>query len=172
MRATHRDAENRYTKVRQAALELASTYFPTISGLELCLINDLALHQSKNWKQNAARRVDWDWQEGYRTLSFRHPKRFELAIWHNGELISLSIGRPTYRCGSLRLDFLEASEENRSVKVLPIVLVALTAYAVAINVDEIRLVQPINETVKKYYESAGMHYVAKGDYLAMKIERG
>lgn len=171
MRPTHRDAENRYTLIREAAMEVANTHFNEISGLRLQLITTEALNSSKKWRENRNRQVDWDWKEGYRTFSFRYPKRFELAIWHNDELITLALGRPTFRNGSLRLDFMEASPEERSVRAYPLVIFALTMYAFAIGVDEIRLVQPINDAVKKYYEKAGLTYVAKGDFLFKKIFR-
>ena len=67
------------------------------------------------------------------------------------------------------LDFIEASPTHREIKVLPIVIITMTAYAEALGADEIRIVEPINDVVRTYYEGFGMTYVRKGDYLFKKI---
>lgn len=45
----------------------------------------------------------------------------------------------------------------------------MTAYAEALGATEFRIVEPINEDVRKYYEAFGMTYVRKGDYLYKKL---
>lgn len=85
--------------------------------------------------------------------------------------MSLSLGRPTYHGAGLRLDFLEGAPGARKLRVFPIVFAAIRVYASALNAQEIRLVQPINETVRGYYEKFGFRYVKKGDYLYLPVER-
>lgn len=170
MLLTHVNAEIRYTALRRDALKNAALQVPTNLNLEFRLIDDEAFSASKEWAKIADRRVDWDWMYSYPSFRFRHPKRFELALWHDGQLVSLSLGRPTRNVAGLRLDFLEASPIKRDIRIVPLVLMAMAVYAEALGASEIRLVQPINETVRKYYETFGLQYVRKGDYLFMKLD--
>lgn len=165
---THENAEKRYTALRQAVLKIVARSYSSSLGLDFRLVDEAALTASKEWS-HVKRLVEWDWLRGYPTFQFQHPKRFELALWHRGRLVSLSLGRPTSKCAGVRLDFIEASPPPREVKVVPIVLIAMTAYAEALGADEIRLVKPINDEVKTYYETLGLTYVRKGDFLFKKI---
>ena len=84
--------------------------------------------------------------------------------------ISLTLGRPTYYGTALRLDFIEANPEKpKDIAVFPIVLFAMIVYAEALGANEIRVIEPINQDVKRYYESSGLTYVAKGDYLYIRL---
>ena len=73
--------------------------------------------------------------DGYTAFKFRYPKRFEIAIWQANQLIPLSMGRPTYRGGSLRLDFVEASPRDLGERpsVFDEVLIAYGIYARMLN---------------------------------------
>lgn len=172
MLATHRDAEERYTVIRQAVIyelnrEFRSGWPP---GLRATLIDSPALSESELWKDLPRRKVDWDWKRGYQSFKFRYPKRFELALWENHQLASLSLGRPTYNGSSLRLDFLEASPEKRSgLKVFEPTFLAMVSYATALGANELRVMNPINAEVKAYYEKFGFTYVAESDYLNIRL---
>ena len=169
MRLTHSDAEKRYEAIRTAALQSTMTKLPVIPGLALRLIDGEALRASQEWRFTGARRVHWDWLDGYGSFRYRYPKRFELAIWNGDQLISLTLGRPTYHGAGLRLDFIEANQDSNRIRVLPIVMVALTTYAEALGANEIRIMNPINDAVKAYYEKAGLVYVKNGDYLYTRL---
>ncbi len=169
MRTTHLAAEERYDALRKAALRAAKMLLPNSGSIDLRLVDFEALAAAKKWAASPSRFLDWDWAGGYRDFRFRHPKRFELAIWHESALVGLCLGRPTYHGGGLRLDFAEASPEGRAIQIMPIMLFAMTGYATAIGASEIRLVHPVNEQVRKYYESLGLTYVAKGDYLFRRL---
>lgn len=169
MLATHLDAENRYDAIRKAMLRAAMQHLPATAGLELRLIDAVALTVTKEWALSGLRKVDWDWFAGYRDLQYRYPKRFELAIWHNGALVNLTFGRPTYHGAGLRLDFIEASPDKKRIKTVPIVVVAALAYAKAIGANEVRIMKPINDEVKAYYERFGFTFVEKRNYLYRKI---
>jgi hypothetical protein len=138
-------------------------------GGRLALIDAVALTAAKKWEYSANRVVDWDWRVGYNDFRFRHPKRFELAIWADTTLVSLTLGRPTYHGGGMRLDFIEANPDVKRLRVTPIALLALTAYAKAVGANEIRIMNPINDEVKEYYGKLGLKYVKHGDYLYQKI---
>lgn len=172
MQATHRDAEERYTRIRQAVLDEVNKDLmgSKHQGLRARLIEQSALMQSGRWGNSARRRVDWSWVEGYSLFKFRHPKRFEMALWQGHNLISLSLGRPTYNGTKLRLDFIEGNPEKPDgVKVFEYTFLAMVGYAQMLGADELRVMNPINKDVKRYYESFGLSYVAKGDYLFIRL---
>lgn len=172
MLATHREAEERYTIIRQAVVyelnrELQQGWQPS---LKASLIDSLALSQSELWADFPGRRVDWDWAQGYRAFKSRYPKRFELALWDSSELASLSLGRPTYNGGSLRLDLLEASPGKRNgLKVFEPTFLAMVSYATALGANELRIMNPVNDEVKAYYEKFGFTYIAEFDYLKIRL---
>lgn len=104
-------------------------------------------------------------------FKFRHPKRFEMALWQNDKLISLSLGRPTYAGTALRLDFVEASpkELGERVGTMTFVIAGLVAYAHLLKARQIRIMNPINETVRNHYASFGYTCEPKGDYLYREL---
>lgn len=172
MLATHMDAEQRYTKIRQAVFEelnkelLRSEQRIFRAGL----IDSAALSQSRLWNLSSRRKVNWDWVEGYSAFRFRHPKRFEMALWYNNTLASLSLGRPTYQGARLRLDFIEGNPDKPShVKVFEPTFLAMVAYAHALGTNELRIMNPINAEVRSYYERFGFAYVSRGDYLEIRL---
>jgi hypothetical protein len=169
MLATHLDAERRYNEIRKTALRAISSQVPQGLSLGFKLIDESALTASKKWALSSGRAVDWDWVEGYGSFKFRYPKRFELALWHKDKLVSLSLGRPTYTGTSLRLDVIEGSPEEREIKVFPAVIAAMAVYATGLGASEIRVMNPINDSVKDYYANEGFKYVAKGNFLYKKL---
>jgi len=172
MLATHMDAERRYGALRAQTLKIVQDSAAADLGVSvtLTLIDSAALSAFKRWEHDPNRQVDWDWIEGYSAFKFRHPKRFELAVWEKNQLGSLSLGRPTYNGTAIRLDFIEASPVRESdVKLFPVTLLAMTAYADLLGASELRVMHPINATVRRYYERHGLTYVANGDYLYMGI---
>ena len=78
MLATHVDAEQRYEKLRKIALDAAQE--GASNNLKFRTITAEALNATKLWGRSSARRVDWDWIDGYGSFKFRYPKRFEMAI--------------------------------------------------------------------------------------------
>lgn len=169
MLATHVDAERRYHEIRKTALRVISGEIQSAANLDFRLIDDNALSASQIWKQSKQRLVDWDWFNNYGSFKFRYPKRFELALWHRNNLASLSLGRPTYHGTGLRLDFIEGNPDIREIKVFPIMMAAITTYAEALGANEVRVMNPINEEVKNYYQKFGLIYIAKGDYLYSRL---
>ena len=165
MLATHIDAERRYTELRKTALRVISGQIPSNNNLVLKLIDKPALLESQKWNLSHKRLVKWDWLNSYGAFKYRYPKRFELALWHKQALASLSLGRPTYNGKSLRLDFIEGNPDNTGIKVFPLVMAAMTTYAEALGANELRVMNPINDEVKQYYQKFGLIYVPKGDYL-------
>lgn len=171
MLASHQDAERRYHFFRQAVVdEVARELAARSQGLRVTLITAAALAHAGDWRQNAFRRVDWDWLQGYRVFRFRHPKRFEMALWQGGQLLSLSLGRPTYNGRRARLDLVEANPAHTGEpRIFPIVLLAIATYADMLGVNEVRVMHPINAKVRGYYAEHGLTYVTNGDYMYFHV---
>ncbi len=173
MLATHLDAEQHYSKIRREALNAASEILMSGSGpnIRLTEINTNALNSSKDWNSSKTRIKNWDWVEGYSIFKFRYPKRFEMALWEAKSLIGLSMGRPTYQGTALRLDVVEASPSdlNDRPAIFEAVLLGYGIYARLINAKQIRIMNPVNERVKSYYEEYNYKYIAKGDYMVKDI---
>ena len=168
MLATHRDAEERYTKIRQAVLDEVNRDFANRGerGNSAKLVDHNSLSQTHSWKLAPKRRVDWDWVEGYSIFKSRYPKRFEMALWHNNKVVSLTLGRPTYSGSRMRLDLIEACPDKpKDLKVFEISLFAIGTYAETLGAHELRVMHPINAQVRDYYAGFGLTYVSRGDYL-------
>jgi len=67
------------------------------------------------------------------------------------------------------LDFIEGNPDNRDVQVFPLTMAAMATYAEALGATQLRVMNPINEDVKNYYERFSLTYVAKGDYLYARL---
>jgi len=173
MLATHMDAEIRYSKIRREALNAASELLSSQNGssIRLTEINADALNASKEWSSSKTRIKNWNWVEGYTVFKFRYPKRFEMALWESKRLIGLSMGRPTYQGTALRLDVVEASPSDLGDRpsIFETVLLGYGIYARLINAKQIRIMNPVNERVKSYYEKYNYRYVSTGDYLVKEI---
>lgn len=172
MRATHLDAEERYTIIRKAVLDELNKEFHTgnQASLKAKLIDYPALAQSERWQLSSRRKVDWEWVQGYNAFRFRYPKRFEMALWYNDILVSLSLGRPTYQGTKLRLDFIEGNPDKPGgVKVFEPTFLAMVGYAQALGASELRVMNPINDDVRRYYERFGFTYIIKDDYLYIRL---
>lgn len=172
MLATHRDAEERYSIIRKTVLnELNKDFFSSNQrNFKANLIDTSAIVQSKRWNFSSRRKVDWDWVEGYNAFKFRYPKRFEMALWHNDVLASLSLGRPTYQGTQLRLDFIEGNPDKPDgIKVFEPTFLAMLGYAQALGASELRVMNPINGEIRRYYERFGFTYIAKNDYLYVRL---
>jgi len=94
-----------------------------------------------------------------------------MALWDAGKLIGLSMGRPTYQGTALRLDVVEAAPSDLGDRpsIFETVLLAYGIYARLINAKQIRIMNPVNDRVRTYYESYNYKYVADGDYLFKEI---
>ena len=165
MLATHQDAERRYEALRKVALEVAQEN--SRPGIRFSLIDGNALTAARTWEGVAGRSVDWEWFEGYAAFKFRYPKRFEVALWENGVLAGLSLGRPTYRGENLRLDFVDARPSALGLRtpVFGSIDAAYEIYAQLLNAHQIRIMNPINTIVRDYYQRFGYQYVARKNYL-------
>lgn len=162
MNDQHQYAEQKYDLLRQESLSAALLSLPATlrENIALTNINSATLAIAKNWEYDNRRSdsATWSWNEGIRKYSYRHPKRFELAIWYaNAMLCGLSIGKPTYSGDKLRLDVIESAPGVHPLKgqIVAISVAAFSVYARAIGASQIRIMRPVNETVTRYYQQFG-----------------
>jgi hypothetical protein len=163
------DADLRYEKIRALALDVAQNSID--SKFKLTKITPEALHATSLWSNSEQRKYHWDWEKNYSYYRMSYPKRFEIAVWENNMLTAISLGRPTYHATSLRLDIVEAMPRDLGERshVFDSIILAYEVYARMINASHIRIMNPVNDTVKAFYEKFGYTYIAKGDYLTRDI---
>ncbi len=159
------DAELRYKKIRRVALEIAQNSID--DRFTLKKITSEALDATILWDNSNLRKYNWDWKNKYSVYQMRYPKRFEIALWEHNTLVAISLGRPTYNATGLRLDIVEAMPRDLGERsnVFDTIILAYEIYARMVNAGHIRIMSPVNDTVKNLYEKYGYSYVAKGDYL-------
>lgn len=179
MLATHLDAENRYKEYRAEVFKYVKKAldYPDSQNISLKDIDATALMQARLWDRIPERRVDFNWEIDCQTYRKRYPKRFELAIWYQNRLESLALGRPSYNGSRVRLELVERLAGNSQLKgrTFLITELSLIAYANLLGAEEIRIMEPINDSVKSYYVSRGYTYVPSSgarhfpDYCVKKL---
>ncbi|MCC5825461.1 hypothetical protein [Alkalimonas sp.] len=167
--ASHQQADQTYAQLREqsriaVAEELPLRYQESVTFDD---ITGRAMAQLSRWQTHPDRRVMWSWQQWATRYAALYPKRFELTIWFHSLLCSVSLGRPTWGAGKLRLDMIESSPERTplSGNTTNLTVAAAQAYARIIGATQIRIMNPINSKVRSHYESLGFIYVGgKNDY--------
>jgi hypothetical protein len=166
MRATHREAEDRYESFRKLSREkiLESLPYADRKLIKLEGITASAISVAKTWSSYQSRAVNWDWGFGYQAYSRRYPKRFELATWYGSVLAGLALGRPSYMGSHLRLDFVEALPEKNPLKgrIVPIAISVAELYGAIIGASQLRIIDPIHTNLIDYYTSFGYTYIKHG----------
>lgn len=173
MKLTHIDAENRYNILRKQAIRIIQSDLDSRNkhNLKLTTVTSAALQETKKWFSSTKRKVNWNWIDEYGNFKFSYPKRFEAALWQQNDLICISLGRPTYSGCFLRLDVIEARPKDLGDRpnVFDEILLAYGVYARMIGATGIRIMNPVNEEVRAYYETFGYTYISKGDYLFREV---
>lgn len=161
MKPSHHQTEAKYKDIRSIAMEAVQKRLPYADRpkIKLSKIDHQALTEVNSW-ESLNRSVQWPWETGYHEYSAQNPKRFELAIWHDKTLCSLSLGRPNASGSRLRLEFTEARPLENPLKgrIMPIVLSVAEVYGGLLGADEVRLIDPIDQKLVDYYSSFGYEY--------------
>lgn len=170
MKLSHIEAEKRYGEIRDIAIQTAQQFIEA-KDFTLSKITREALIETKKWQSSKIRKYNWDWLAEIQYYRSVYPKRFEVALWHNSNLVGISIGRPTFNATGMRLDVVEASPRDISDRpaVFDKIILAYEIYARMLGVSHIRIMHPVNSDVTRYYESFGYEYIANGDYLTKDI---
>ncbi|MCP4490600.1 MAG: hypothetical protein GY820_25285 [Gammaproteobacteria bacterium] len=157
MQLSHLNTIHRYDESRKQARELAWKGLPPrLKRLKLAPVNNIALIAFSLITNEIERSVDWDWNFASQYCR-RYPKAFDLAVWNGNSLCSLSLGRPTYKGTEMRLDFIEKFTNNPvfSGGMFGVSLIAYEAYGKVIGASKLRIMNPENEKLIKYYSSFG-----------------
>jgi len=179
MKATHMDAEDKYKGYRGIVFEevMSNLNYHDSKHIKLNDICPRALIQARLWNDIPNRKVDFNWEKDCNIYRQKYPNRFEMAIWYQNRLESLSLGRPSFNSTRVRLELVErvSGFSHLQGRAFQITELSLIAYANLLGAEEIRIMQPINESVKKYYISRGYSYVASTgakhfpDYCVKKL---
>ena len=84
------------------------------------------------------------------------------------KLAGLSLGRPTYAGTGLRLDYIEKAPVT-DIRLVETMLVALTAYGVLLGANHLKIMHPVNTTVRDYYVSFGFTYIRGQDCCIRRL---
>lgn len=107
MQPNHAGAIKKYDLYREEARKIMQKALPDyLKNLVLNGIDLKAITAFRTWQNDPERKVDWDWTFASRYCA-KYPKAFDLSVWSGSTLLSLRLGRPTYRGTSIRMDFIE-----------------------------------------------------------------
>jgi len=97
------------------------------------------------------RKVDWDWNFAS-SYCRRYPKAFDLSNWNENSLLCLTLGRPTIKVKSIRMDYIERVPGNClfSGDMFSISQLAYEAYGNLIGAEFIRIIEPMNQKFIKH----------------------
>jgi len=147
--------ETYYAEHRAAALRRAEEILRPVMNpfpIDLGGITSDALEAFEaEWEGRPERRYEWPWREMVDDYSRNEPGRLALAIWSGDVLCGLAIGKLRARYCSV--NYVEGSPlpaHPLKGRVLPVVLTVLTAYAKAVDRQQIRLVDPFDAMVPCY----------------------
>lgn len=155
MQPSHVNAIKKYDFYRKEAREIARKALPAyLKKLRLDGIDSKAITAFKAWQYDPERKVDWDWTFASR-YCLRYPKAFDLSVWGGNTLLSLTLGRPTYKGTSIRMDFIEKTPRLTiySGELFGVSQLAYETYGRLIGAESIRLVEPMNQKLIAYYTS-------------------
>ena len=156
MRSTHQQAILKYDDLRKEARSIAQENLPKhLAPIKLDGISSKALVSARLWDELNGRKVDWDWSFSSQYCS-RYPKAFDLSVWHGNTLLSLTLGRPTFKGTSMRMDFIERqpSQTLFAGDLFSVSLLAYITYARIIGAEYIRIINPMNEKLINFYKIA------------------
>jgi len=155
MQPSYASTIKKYDLYRKEAREITKNALPEY--LEKLMLNGIdlkAITAFKTWKDAPERKVDWDWTFASRYCA-KYPKAFDLSVWSGNTLLSLTLGRPTYRGASIRMDFIERTSRLTiySGELFGVSQLAYETYGRLIGAESIRLVEPMNQKLITYYTS-------------------
>jgi hypothetical protein len=155
MKASHLSAINKYEQYRIEARTIAKESLPaSLKRLTLEKIDHRALTAFRTWRDLPERKVNWDWTFASR-YCVRHPKAFDLSVWNGNTLLSLTLGRPTYKGASIRMDFIESLPKHTiyTGQLFSVSQLAYQTYGRLIGAEYIRIIEPMNEKLIQFYTS-------------------
>lgn len=168
----YRQAEVRYREIRSQVRAMVLPAVRTATGhpVELTEITPDAAELAAAWRpqySDKEREPAWDWGIELRRAR-RRPRRVELAIWCNGLLCGMALGRISDRCVVATVHLMESNPEQSNPlggMVAPITVRFLDALALLLGCEEVSLESPVPALVD-YYRGLGFtREVRKGRKL-------
>ncbi|MFV0574027.1 MAG: hypothetical protein ACK5NC_01175 [Vibrio sp.] len=152
-----------YQKIRLAALAQTKNDFEElepdfIGHIDLTEINEDALRFQEQWEIPLNRQIGWNWRQVRNQYRRNHMTRIELAIWHDGELCGLMIGKASYGRLIVKINYIQGGQFENPLKgfVVPIASHYAELFAVAIEANWIGIQDPIDEKeLLNYYRRLG-----------------
>ena len=160
MQAYHQAAEDKYSSIREQSLISAKKKLPVYlqDKVNFRAIDNEALLWAAVWE--ARHRDSWYFSKKYASYARRHPKRLDLAVWHQSYLCSLATGFPVKTGKSMRLDIIESNPDSNPLQhaVFDVNIAAFNIYAGLIGANMMKIMRPLNQKLIDYYRSKGFIY--------------
>lgn len=147
-----------YTKAELLAMLGADEAY----RIELTEITRDALNAELAWSPDAdlaaGRSIGWDWEEAVRHYRYSYPARMELAIWLDGSLCGLMLGKPSVGKLVVKLNYIQGAPVEHDLKgrVVPIAILYAEHYASMLGAEWLGIQDPLDEPdLLDYYRALG-----------------
>lgn len=129
------------------------------------------------WTPNG-RRERFDWRGIMRILEKSHPRRFDVSLWHDGNLCGLAAARLADNKGWLSLTYLEGAPFAHKLKrrVAPVALVGAEIYATLIaeedangRLPQLRVLNPLLKSIPVYAASGYSSFHKANGYTFVTV---
>ncbi len=159
MSASMREAESRYGSIREESYKLAEELFqPLFKDIAVTGITYQTAAIADSWAYLPHDRfaIGWSWRDKLR-LFRKRSRRVEVALWSNGELFALALGKVTEGRLHATIHYLQGSPDRAEAlhgHVGKMVTDYLKIYATICECKNIVIDSPVPELVD-YYKSLG-----------------
>lgn len=130
--------------------------------IELTEITQEALSAELGWSPDfdlaKGRRIGWDWDEAVQHYRYTYSARLELAVWFDGLLCGLMLGKPSVGKLVVKLNYIQSAPFDHALKgrIVPIAMLYAEAYAAALDAQWIGIQDPLDEeSLLDYYRTLG-----------------
>ena len=144
-------------------------------GLDISLkiIDQSVINDWKTQWQNVCiqrhKHGGWDWEKIYTEVYRPKCKRLDLAIYKDGQLEGLVLGRISSGRWVIRIDYLEGSplaKPQLKGNIITIATMFATYVGYSVDAKHIAIVNPVNEKVEDLYKKQGFEYERPyGNYI-------
>jgi hypothetical protein len=171
---TFSETINYYNELRMVLYDQLKQEYPIFSYNPIIFSDAI---QADSWEGDG--RNEWSWQKAYEIYRGNSNfKRFDLCIKQGVHVSGLTYGMPTKTKTKLKIDIIEStpfSEHKNNHKIFEIISTAAQYYAHLLGADEVRIMNPLNQDLTKYYCSFGYEHIVPtkkkfSSYCSMKRE--
>jgi len=166
------EAELKYQQARREVMDLLEQEIAQligVDGLRLSDIDEDALVAADAWRELYAivgrefHMPAWSWRKALRKFR-RRPRRVELAIWAEGQLCGLALGRVSDRCIVSTIHLLEGNPADTPLdgKIIAIATRFLDLFALGLGCRDASIESPVPELIERYKQQGFVKEVTKG----------